>query len=75
VFQRIIAFRAGARIRTLPFGYNGEKVSETALAGGIGIPLSRDRAALDFTLQRATRSAADIDERGYILSFGLRVSP
>jgi hypothetical protein len=75
VFQRIIAFRAGARIRTLPFGYNGEKVSETALAGGIGIPLSRDRAALDFTLQHAARSAANIEERSYILSFGLRVSP
>jgi hypothetical protein len=75
VFQRIIAFRAGARFRTLPFGYNGEKVSETSLAGGIGLPLSRDRAALDFTLQRAVRSAADINERAYILSFGLRVSP
>jgi len=75
VFQRIIAFRAGARFRTLPFGYNGEKVSETSFAGGIGLPLSRDRAALDFTLQRAARSAANVDERGYILSFGLRVSP
>lgn len=75
VYQRIVLFRAGVRIRTLPFGYNGDKVSETSFAGGLGIPLSRDRAALDFTLQRAARSAASIEERGYILSFGLRVSP
>src|SRR3954468_20068351 len=75
LIQRIIALRAGVRFRTLPFGYNGEKVSESSIAAGLGVPLSRDRAAFDFSVQRANRSAADIKERGFILSFGLRVSP
>lgn len=82
LLQRIIALRAGARFRTLPFGYrpvsgvaNDEKVSETSFAAGVGVPLSRDRAAFDFSVQHASRSAADIQERAFILSFGLRVSP
>jgi hypothetical protein len=87
LLQRIITLRAGARFRTLPFGVpsqctlpsgvcaSSDKVSETSLAGGLGIPLARDRAAFDFAIQRASRSASDIKERGYILSFGLRVSP
>jgi hypothetical protein len=76
VMQRIIVMRAGARFRTLPFGFNGQKVSETSFMGGIGVPLARDRAAFDFTIQRAARSAGgDIKERGLILSFGLRVTP
>ena len=90
LMSRIITVRAGARFRTLPFGYqaqctlpvppgstcaNSEKVSETSFAAGLGVPLSRDRAGLDLSIQRAARSAADIKERGFILSFGLRVSP
>jgi hypothetical protein len=75
LMQRIIALRLGARFRTLPFAYNDEKVSETSFAVGLGVPLSRDRAALDFSVQRANRTAADIKERGFILSFGLRVTP
>ncbi len=73
--QRVIVMRAGARLRTLPFGFNGEKVSETSFMGGIGVPLSRDRAAFDFSLQHAARSAGSVRERGVILSFGLRVTP
>ncbi len=76
VMQRIIVMRGGARFRTLPFGFNGQKVSETSFMGGLGVPLARDRAAFDFTVQRAGRSAGGaIKERGLILSFGLRVTP
>jgi hypothetical protein len=77
VMQRIITLRAGGRFRTLPFGFSGQKVSETSFAGGVGIPLARDRAGLDFTLQHASRNTAsgNVKERGLILSFGLRVSP
>ena len=76
ILQRIITVRAGGRFRTLPFGLNGQKVSETSFAAGLGVPLTRERAALDFALQRASRSAgSDVKERGFILSFGLRVSP
>jgi hypothetical protein len=62
-------------MRTLPFSVAGEKVSETAFMLGLGAPLTRDRASLDFSFQRAARTAGDIKERGFILSFGLRVSP
>ena len=75
VMQRLITMRAGARFRTLPFGFNGQKVSETSFMGGLGVPLARDRAAFDFTIQHAARSATGIKERGLILSFGLRVTP
>ncbi|HEX3533495.1 MAG TPA: hypothetical protein VHT23_04685 [Gemmatimonadaceae bacterium] len=75
VMQRVLVMRAGARVRTLPFGFNGQKVSETSFMGGVGVPLARERAALDFSLQHAARSSASIKERGIILSFGLRVSP
>ncbi|MFN2636230.1 MAG: hypothetical protein ABR585_04330, partial [Gemmatimonadaceae bacterium] len=73
--QRVLTLRAGARRRTLPFGFAGDKVSETDFMLGLGAPLTRDRANIDFALQRAMRTAGSVNERGYILSFGLRVSP
>ena len=76
ILSRIIVVRAGARVRTLPFGFNGEKVSEKSFVAGLGVPLTRDRASFDFAVQRANRTAgAGVKETGYILSFGLRVSP
>jgi hypothetical protein len=76
ILQRVITLRAGGRFRTLPFGFNGEKVSEKSFMAGFGAPLARNRASLDFSIQRANRTTAgDVDERGIILSFGLRVSP
>jgi hypothetical protein len=76
IMQRILVVRAGARFRTLPFGFNGEKVSETSFVAGLGVPLTRDRSSFDLAVQRANRTAGgDVKERGVILSFGLRVSP
>jgi hypothetical protein len=76
LMNRIVIVRAGVRVRTLPFAYNGEKVSETSIVGGFGLPLARDRASLDVALQHAARSVSGpIKETGYILSFGLRVTP
>ena len=75
LMQRIVTLRAGVRSRTLPFGFKGEKVQENTVAAGLGFPLTRDRASFEFSAQRASRKAADVSERGYILSFGLRVSP
>jgi hypothetical protein len=52
------------------------KVSEKSFAFGFGIPLTRDQAALDLSFAHATRDAGtDVKERGFIMSFGLRVSP
>jgi hypothetical protein len=74
--QRIIVVRAGGRFRTLPFGFGGDKVTEKSFGAGLGFPLTRDRAALDLSFERATRDAGtDVKERGFIFSFGLRVSP
>jgi hypothetical protein len=76
ILQRIVMMRIGARSRTLPFGFNGEKVSETSFMAGLGAPLTRERASFDLAVQRASRSTGgDVQERGFILSFGLRVSP
>jgi hypothetical protein len=76
ILQRVVMVRAGARTRTLPFGFNGEKVSETSFMAGLGAPLARERASFDFSVQRANRTVGgDVKERGFILSFGLRVSP
>lgn len=76
IMQRIVTIRVGGRYRTLPFGFNGEKVRETAFMAGFGAPLTRNRATLDFAVQRAMRSSSgSVKERGLILSFGLRVSP
>ena len=76
IMQRIVTVRLGARVRTLPFGFNGEKVSEKSFAFGLGAPLTRDRAAIDLAIQRASRTvSSDVKERGFILSIGLRVSP
>ena len=76
ILQRVVVLRAGGRVRTLPFGFNGEKVSETSIVGGLGLPLARNRASFDFSVQRASRStSSDVKERGFILSFGLRVTP
>ena len=58
------------------FQTGSARVSERSFAAGLGVPLTRDRAALDVSFQRATRDAGtDVKERGFILSFGLRVSP
>jgi len=76
IMQRLVTLRAGARFRTLPFAFNGDKVSETSYAIGFGAPLTRERASFDFAIQHASRKAGpDVSERGLILSFGLRVSP
>lgn len=84
--RRVITVRAGARHRTLPFGVRGQRVEELAFSAGLGIPISVDRATLDFGIARATRDAGtvstpdspagvDVSETAYILSFGIRVRP
>lgn len=67
--------RLGYRNRTLPFGVDGDRVSEGALAGGIGIPLSRGRSQFDLTLQRARREGGGASERAWLVSIGLGIRP
>ena len=75
VFGTELPLRIGYRWRELPFSPDAEQVSETALAGGIGIPLLGGLSALDVGLQRATRSTGPYRERSLILSIGVTVHP
>lgn len=71
-----IAMRLGYRARQLPFGINSQQVRETEFTGGVGIPLSLGRTALDLSIAHAARSAnVAISETGWILSIGLSIKP
>ena len=74
-FNYDIPVRAGARFRTLPFGTpEGGKVRETGISAGFGLPLARNRASADFTVERDTRSGPqNLRERAWTLSFGFLV--
>lgn len=67
--------RVGYRNRTLPFGIDGDRISERAFTGGFGIPLSRGRSQIDLTAQRAARAGGGASEKAWILSLGLGVRP
>lgn len=81
IIERTILLRLGARYRTLPFVAADAEVRELSFAGGLGAQFSRNRAALDVTLQHSVRSvdasstAGSARERAWTLSFGLRVRP
>jgi len=71
-----LALRAGYRARQLPFGIGANQVRETEVTGGVGIPLSQGRAALDMSIAHAVRSAnVGMAETGWILSFGIAIKP
>ncbi|MCL4212866.1 MAG: hypothetical protein KJZ74_03020 [Gemmatimonadales bacterium] len=73
--QAFSTARIGFRDRTLPYGVNGEQVSERSLSGGVAIPLARGRGNIDLALQRATRKAAGATEKAWFLSIGLGIRP
>jgi hypothetical protein len=72
-----LALRAGARRRTLPFLVGDESVRETAFTFGTGSPFAGGRAQIDLFLERAARSAGDVDakERSWTFGLGLTVRP
>jgi hypothetical protein len=74
---RAMMLRLGGLRRTLPFTAGGQKVDETAYAGGFGLPLAGERAVMDFGAQRATRSASGVgaSERAWTISLGFTVRP
>lgn len=67
--------RLGFRARTLPFGANGDQVSERSLSGGLSIPMARGRGQVDLALQRASRAAAGASEKAWLVSIGLGIRP
>jgi hypothetical protein len=82
-----LQLRLGGRWRDLPFGVPADEVRdlpeardvrETAITGGLGLPLAGGRALIDVGVQRASRSSdvrSDARERAWTLSVGLRVRP
>jgi len=72
-----VTLRGGARRRSLPFLADGEQVEETAFMLGTGAPLARGRAQLDFFVERASRTAGDVDakERSWTFGLGFTVRP
>jgi hypothetical protein len=72
-----LTLRGGARRRTLPFLAGNEQVRETAFTLGTGAPLARGRAQVDLFLERASRTAGDVDakERSWTFGLGLTVRP
>jgi len=72
-----LTLRAGARRRTLPFPISNETVRESAFSFGAGTPLAGGRGQIDLFLERASRSATNVDakERSWTFGLGLSVRP
>jgi hypothetical protein len=71
IFGLPLTLRGGARRRTLPFLADSEQVHETAFMLGTGAPFARGRAQIDFFVERASRTAGDVDATERSLTFGL----
>jgi hypothetical protein len=77
IFGADLTLRGGARRRTLPFLADSSDVHETAFSLGTGLPFARGRAQLDVFVERASRSANDIDakEQAWTIGLGFTVRP
>ncbi|WP_043581372.1 hypothetical protein [Gemmatimonas phototrophica] len=72
-----VMVRAGFSRNQLPFSISAEQVTESRIGGGIGIPIARDAASIDFSLQRANRSlgGSSIKESAWLLGAGIQIRP
>ena len=72
-----LLLRAGYAMNTLPFGVNGRSVRERRITSGLGVPLARDFASLDFSVQRANRTlgGGGAKESAWLLGVGLQIRP
>jgi hypothetical protein len=77
LFGQEFPLRLGYRHRILPFDVNATDVHETDYSLGLGVPVSRGRSRVDFSLTRANRSAniAGVSEHAWILSAGFFLRP
>jgi hypothetical protein len=73
VFGADLPLRAGYARRTLPYGPpDGSDVTESAISGGLGIPVAGGRGMLDFSVERLIRDApGDVSERGWVVGLGM----
>lgn len=73
-----VLVRAGFARNELPFGTpSGERVRESRLSAGLGLPVARDAASLDLSVQRANRSVVGgaAKESAWLLGVGLQIRP
>jgi hypothetical protein len=77
LFGQEFPLRLGYRHRILPFEVNTIGVHETDYSLGLGVPVSRGRSRVDFSITRANRSAnvPDVSEHAWILSAGFFLRP
>jgi hypothetical protein len=76
VLGAVLQVRVGYARNTLPFGANGQSVRESRISGGFGMPLAREFASLDFSVQRALRTmTGGGKENAWLLGLGLQVRP
>jgi hypothetical protein len=64
--SRRTSFRIGARRTNLPFRFGGENPTETLVAGGLGLDLTRPQdvivGGLDLSVERGRRDAGSLEE-------------
>lgn len=72
-----VLVRAGVARTALPFGTAALAVRESRASMGVGVPIARESAMLDLSIQRAVRSpsAGTARERAWLLGIGLQVRP
>ncbi len=72
-----VLIRAGFARNQLPFGLGSNVVKETRLSTGVGLPVARDQAVIDLSLQRASRtlSGSNARESAWLLGVGLQIRP
>jgi hypothetical protein len=72
-----IFLRAGFARNELPFSVSAERVKETRYSTGFALPIARDAATIDFSLQRANRALANTGakESAWLLGFGVQIRP
>jgi hypothetical protein len=72
-----ILFRGGYANKQLPFSPTAGQVTESRMAAGIGLPVAREAASIDLSVQRASRAlgGGDARERSWLLGLGLQIRP
>lgn len=72
-----VLVRAGYARNALPFGVGSNVVNESRLSAGVGIPVAREQASVDFSIQRANRTlvGGGAKESAWLLGVGIQIRP
>ncbi|MCC6241913.1 MAG: hypothetical protein IT353_03690 [Gemmatimonadaceae bacterium] len=72
-----VLVRAGYAKNALPFGVDGNVVDESRFTAGLGLPIAREQASLDLSLQRANRTlvGGTAKESSWLFGVGVQIRP